>query len=547
MRSAFSRSLARAGSEQTHAVWSIVSFGLVGTLLLALATRHGLGLSSDSVGYLSVARNLLRGAGFYTDISLTLSDLSRHTGVSPPQTSPYVLFPPLYPALIAAVSVLTRSDLATAAWFIGVMAGGIFLILSAVMVRLCSAGKPFTAWGWSFLVLAPPFWYIFTMLWSETVFVLLCAVFLWSLHRYLTEPRWSVLLLTAASAAVASLTRYAGVILTTTGVALILLYPVQPFLRRIAATVFFVLLATVPLMGWLLRNWYVSGTLMGERFPSQFGLQEVVYDAVRELWKWWLPPQVMETTPEVAFLLLSVALAFGYIYLRWNHAVAGGAVLMSDIAAMFAAQYVLFMMFTQFTTAIDKMNPRLLSPVLAPAVCLAVWLTSTTWSALHGASLRRGTRSVTGAVLLALAMVTMVNAAGGSYHYVNMRRQFVAQYRSLCERVRHTYQRCNLLRSSLIVSNDTPTVYLALGQSALLSPRKYYQHNTLVRVSPPETETLRRLAESGWSAVLIWVDAVPLRAYLHTREEISEFVQLKPLCRTDGATFFAILPHDSNR
>ena len=63
--------------------------GLLGALLLAYVTPHGLGLAHDSADYIASARNISAGMG-----------VGRMTCVS---FKPMVLWPPLYPALLALI------------------------------------------------------------------------------------------------------------------------------------------------------------------------------------------------------------------------------------------------------------------------------------------------------------------------------------------------------------------------------------------------------------------------------------------------------------
>ena len=67
-----------------------VTLGVLGSLLILLATsRYGVGLSPDSASYIAAARSLLAGRG-YLDYN----------------GDPMVLFPPLYPTLIALGSLI---------------------------------------------------------------------------------------------------------------------------------------------------------------------------------------------------------------------------------------------------------------------------------------------------------------------------------------------------------------------------------------------------------------------------------------------------------
>ena len=75
-----------------HAALAVLA--LAGALAILVPTlRHGSGLTPDSASYIAAARNLVRGHG------ATLYD-----------GRPMTLWPPLFPAVMAAMSAVTRLD-----------------------------------------------------------------------------------------------------------------------------------------------------------------------------------------------------------------------------------------------------------------------------------------------------------------------------------------------------------------------------------------------------------------------------------------------------
>src|SRR5215204_5034552 len=88
--------------------------GLLGLALILVATsRYGVGLSADSVTYLSAAQNLLSGRG-YTSFD----------------GSPLLVFPPLFSTLFAVVSGGWLTPQTTARW-INAVCFSIVIFLSA--------------------------------------------------------------------------------------------------------------------------------------------------------------------------------------------------------------------------------------------------------------------------------------------------------------------------------------------------------------------------------------------------------------------------------
>jgi hypothetical protein len=109
---------------------------------------------------------------------------------------------------------------------------------------------------------------------SELLFV---ALSVWFLHAL--ESGASLRLLIPL-AALASLTRYVGVTILATGILIL------AWRREWKRAICFGILASLPLAIWIGRNWIYTGTLIGLRVPSPFGVGEVV-SAYYHVVGWW--------------------------------------------------------------------------------------------------------------------------------------------------------------------------------------------------------------------------------------------------------------------
>ncbi|HKY54508.1 MAG TPA: hypothetical protein VJM08_09390, partial [Anaerolineales bacterium] len=90
--------------------WIFLSIlAVIGMILCWAATfRYGAGVAADSTKYLSVAQNLLAGKGLYDHLNL-----------------PLLSWPPLYPILLAGLSLLTGLDVFVAGWYFNVFLLGL--------------------------------------------------------------------------------------------------------------------------------------------------------------------------------------------------------------------------------------------------------------------------------------------------------------------------------------------------------------------------------------------------------------------------------------
>src|SRR5512138_1971014 len=82
-------------------------------LILLTTSKYGAGVSSDAARNLSTADNLLAGKGFVDMLG-----------------SPFVLWPPLYPLIMAAASLITRLSTFQAAWILNVLLYAVNIWLS---------------------------------------------------------------------------------------------------------------------------------------------------------------------------------------------------------------------------------------------------------------------------------------------------------------------------------------------------------------------------------------------------------------------------------
>ncbi|HEY6075172.1 MAG TPA: hypothetical protein VIV15_17780, partial [Anaerolineales bacterium] len=95
------KSLSRAASFRLFLL-ILCAIGLI--LILLTTSKYGAGVSSDAARNLSTADSLLAGRGFVDMLG-----------------TPFVLWPPLYPLVIAGMSLLTRWTTFQSAWYLNIL------------------------------------------------------------------------------------------------------------------------------------------------------------------------------------------------------------------------------------------------------------------------------------------------------------------------------------------------------------------------------------------------------------------------------------------
>jgi hypothetical protein len=239
--------VARVADRRWTAAVTLLALGGAGVVLLATA-RYGAGITTDSIAYLDVARNLVAGKGFVL-----------HT------EGPLIWWPPLYPLLLAFIGFATGLDPAVFAHLVNAVLFAIAIYLSA---RLFHVGlRQRTAYGMlgvGAVVLSVPLSEIYAMTWSECLFIPLVLLYLVFVQRYRESRGMLSLAVMTLATALACLTRYIGVALVPVGVLTILLARGIRLRTRFARASAFAALSLVPLGLWVVRNYQQAGTLSGE-------------------------------------------------------------------------------------------------------------------------------------------------------------------------------------------------------------------------------------------------------------------------------------------
>jgi hypothetical protein len=228
-------------------------FAAAGIIIVLTSTAvYGAGVTPDSVYYLSSAENLLAGKGYVS-----------YDG------QPYTHWPPLFPSLMALLS-LSGIDPYTAGRFINAFSFGGIIFLSGILFHRRTKSFWLTISGTLAILLSSTLLKDCTYLWSEPVFIVLIIMFVYCITQYLEKERLRFLVLAAVFAALSCLQRYVGLTTIITGSILTLFFNRKiPLYSRLKRSFLFGLIAILPLCLWILRNRLIATTNIG----YQFGLQ----------------------------------------------------------------------------------------------------------------------------------------------------------------------------------------------------------------------------------------------------------------------------------
>lgn len=336
--------------------WGItVTFAMISVgLTLWSTSRYGIGLSPDSLNYISLAH-----------------DISQN-GFAFLREDKAVQQPPFFSCVLAALSWLPGGNLFRAARVLNVMAAAGLVVTIMLSMRRVTLSTPVLLAGAILTTFSVPLTHVLAMAWTEPLFILLTCLLFLLITR--AQSALTTSFLAGLLTALACLTRYAGVVLIPV-VSLFLLFfragGVMPRFKHVIAY------AIVPctLVGlYLLRNQMVSGTLLGPRGVSRMSLSANVHRVAVIVVSWFLPVEIRP------YALTMLGLCCGLFVLWWfSRARLARAIRTENpillLNVVFTLAYTVFIVWTSTTTALDSMNIRLLAPIypsllIIVAVCL---------------------------------------------------------------------------------------------------------------------------------------------------------------------------------
>jgi hypothetical protein len=238
---------------------------------LAATSKYGAGVSSDAARNLSTADSLLAGKGFIDMVG-----------------SPLVLWPPLYPLLLAGLSRAVGLSTFEVAWYLNVLLFGLNLWVAGWWLFTLFRVKPYYAVaGVLVMLFSRSLLRIHANVASEPLFESLILVCLLASGAYLRDGSSRYLWAMCVAAGLAALQRYPGVVLLGVGAAVILRR--EGLVGTMRGVVPW-LLSILPIAGWgLFHNIPASGSPFGPReWGAMLPLQNMGLSLTKILW-WFVP------------------------------------------------------------------------------------------------------------------------------------------------------------------------------------------------------------------------------------------------------------------
>lgn len=481
------------------------------------STSHGIGISPDSIIYISVARSLLAGQGFQT------------------MGGPLTQFPPAYPLFLASSAIAGVDPFRGARWLQALLFG-MNVALIGICVYYFSRSILFSAIAILLSISSGSMLQIHAMAWSEPLFIFFALAAFLLLMLYQARQNIYLLIGAALMLGLALATRYIGVALLPAMLATVFLLGPQSLGRRIRDCLVLAVIGCLPLALWVWSSNSTSQTAYYRTVNFHPINAAQIDQFVQTLQRFWLPFQA-----DAAFTTLLILLAGGlaicavlltmkdYVWRKRQADVSAAAQL---CLFLFVAVYLAFLLYSiSFVAANTPLDERILSPLFLFGSLLAISIAERATRLKYGPVLRWG-----------LAGLFLLVVMGNSITLARTAGDFHKNGAGILNRVRmdpETTQYINALpRERVIYSNGPDLITFLTGRPAVMLPRKISAASTLPNPDfGRELESLQTdLAQN--KAVVIYLDRVTWRAYLPSRDELENSYHL-PVLRLlqDGVVY----------
>jgi len=291
---------ATTGFLSRNALIAVVgAVALLGSCILLISTRWGIGGYPDSLVYVGVARSILDGSGvrFFNDMG---------------EFAPVTQYPPLYPSTIAAFGIIGFDPLIGSRW-ISALLFAVNATLVAYIIYRTTLSPGASLIGSFFALSSFPMVYIHSMAMSEPLFIFLVFLGFSFLALYLQGSRPWMLYLSALSIGLSCLTRYVGIAFLLTGPVAIFCLGDRDWKNRLADASSFLIVASFPLGIWICRNLWLAGNPVNRTFGFHLPAIKDLLPAIDTMCLWLFPAGIVDGAP----WLWRTILAIVFLSLCW--------------------------------------------------------------------------------------------------------------------------------------------------------------------------------------------------------------------------------------
>lgn len=491
----------------------ITILGITGIGIILLVTHnYGAGLSPDSTAYIAVARNMAEGKGFLMS-----------------NGDPFILWPPLFPALLGAVDYLFRIDPLISARIINSILFGLIVYLSGVLfLKKLTSSISFAFLCTIYIITSNQL--VEVSLWALTEPLFICFVLLYLIYfdSYLIKKDTTSLILLSFSVALACLTRYIGIILIITGIISILLFRKDYFKAKIQHLIIFIFVSCLPISIWMIRNFFLSGTLTGPRAPFSYTFDQGLNFIFSTFLSWYIPGKITENGLILILLSSVILLLFGInIKNIWKKE----RTLLLNIGPVILFVILYWIALIIFHS--DVFENRFSSPVFVPVTFLLCFFIEQLFKPLTHRFKPNLVKIFLVFIIILLSLVSVKRTISLAANYMeNGGWGYNNKMWRNNETINYLLKHSPIISGRTIYTNDRSAIFILTNRVTQWAPRheewKTNEIFKLINMWPKED-----------MALLVWFDNIRNK-YLFTINELQGVVNISEIIRLKDGTIYSV-------
>mgnify|MGYP006285880215 CR=1 FL=1 len=338
--------------------------GLISSVLLLISTsKYGIGYENDSIGYVEISKNIWKGIGFYFN-----------------NGDPYVMYAPLY-SMILSLSNIFGIDTLLFARIINIIIYGFLIGLMARWFRKLGNNGWLLLIGIMVILGSRPLFVMASMAWTELIFIFFTFLFIIYFGKYLaaSNSNYKYFSLATASVMFACLMRYVGITLIISG-CLLILFGIEGFQRKIKDAFLFGLLSSLPTGFFVLRNYWLTETLVGERYPTNRSIIEVTNTLFKSISNLFIPDVGFGSLLKFISIPIIITIVILSLYIIKNTDKDKNNYWYTIIAVSFSLIYIFYIYISANVVGFDSLTTRFLAPVYLPLIIPILIFISEFWN-----------------------------------------------------------------------------------------------------------------------------------------------------------------------
>ena len=534
------------GRNNLLAIGVLASLGILAAGIAQWCMSSDIGVTPDSLVYLSAADRLVEGKG--------LTPIGYHFAPAIPSGRPLVSFPPAYSLLLASTSLFTNDRLAGAKYLHSFLfAANLFLLGLIIYISSRSIWPALAAMG--LFLTSYPVLRIYTMAWAEPLFMFFLLCTLLGVVLYTRKTQLWLLLACGSTAAAALMTRYAAITILPPLVLTVLIHK-GPSRGSFKRAVLVGGVALLPLVGWVIRNRLIAGSSTGRSFAFHFIGTAAVKTFVNSL-MFLFTPYALPKLVKLLLLTIAAGVVVCALWMGRRDQTGTADRCVKFFSAVMVSTYVIFLAaYNSFANPAVDLGSRVALPVYVFGMILVFSFidiavvydppataggTVVEWKRAVG-----GRRTLFWCVILSSLLLFSANLRPAAYWVFNRHREGEG-FTSRAWKDSETMKFVKGLPSQMAVSsNAADACYLFTNREALRLPAK--SDPTSARVNADFAAEMAALRDNltNSQTVLIYFDKITWRWYLPDRNELEESHKLPVVTRLADGVIYGVMPTSNN-